>query len=187
VIDPREDEEDVRLVHRVLTGDTKAFEILVKRHQQSVYYFCLASLKNPEEAEDAAQEIFLRSYRSLTTFRLEKRFKTWLFSIAVNHLRTRWKKEKSLARRIRQIFSREDESRLDNPEMAALDLIEEERIRQAVRSLPENLRSVVVLYYFEGLSVGEIASALGIGEEGVKSRLFRGRKLLRIFLEDREG
>ena len=85
------------------------------------------------------------------------------------------------------MFSREDESRLDNPEMAALDLIEEERIRQAVRSLPENLRSVVVLYYFEGLSVGEIASALGIGEEGVKSRLFRSRKLLRIFLEDQGG
>lgn len=86
MIDREEDEEDVRLAHRVLRGDLAAFESLVRRHQKGVYYFCLASLKHPEEAEDAAQEVFLRAFRSLKTFSLDKRFKTWLYAIAVNHL-----------------------------------------------------------------------------------------------------
>jgi len=184
VIDQKEDEEDVRLVHRVLTGDLTAFETLVKRHQKGVYYFCLAHLKHPEEAEDAAQEVFLRAYRSLKTFSLDKRFKTWLYAIAVNHLKTRWKKQKKgLLDRIKEVFQAETEPEEKNPETLAMEDLEGERIREAVRGLPESLRTVVVLYYFEELSVSEVATTLGIGEEGVKSRLFRARKLLRQALE----
>ncbi|GAB4223942.1 MAG: sigma-70 family RNA polymerase sigma factor [Spirochaetales bacterium] len=185
MIDREEDEEDVRLVHRVLRGDLGAFGDLVKRHQKGVFYFCLASLKHPDEAEDAAQEVFLRAYRSLGTFRLDKRFKTWLFSIAVNHLKTRWKKQnKGLLDRWREWFSDSSNREEENPETVALEAMEGDRIRQAVQELPEGLRTVVVLYYFEGLAVSEVATALGIGEEGVKSRLFRARKLLRKALEE---
>lgn len=184
VIDREQDEEDVRLVHRVLTGDLSAFETLVKRHQKGVYYFCLASLKHPEEAEDAAQEVFLRVYRSLKTFSLDKRFKTWLYAIAVNYLKTRWKKQnRGFLDRIKEFFQGEAEIEKKDPEAVAMEDLEGEQIRQAVQELPESLRSVVMLYYFEGLSVSEVAAALGIGEEGVKSRLFRARKLLRQALE----
>lgn len=184
MIDRKEDEEDVRLVHRVLTGDLQAFETLVRRHQKGVYYFCLASLNHPEEAEDAAQEVFLRAYRSLKTFSLDKRFKTWLYAIAVNHLRSRWKKQnKGLVDRIKELFQGSPDTEEKDPETVAIEGLEGERIRKAVRGLPESLRTVVVLYYFEGLSVTEVALTLGIGEEGVKSRLFRARKLLRKALE----
>ncbi|MCX7786633.1 MAG: sigma-70 family RNA polymerase sigma factor [Spirochaetes bacterium] len=185
MIDREEDEEDVRLVHRVLTGDLQAYETLVRRHQRGVYFFCLASLNNREEAEDAAQEVFLRAYRSLKTFSLEKRFKTWLYAIAVNHLRSRWKKQnKGLIDRIKEYFDGTPEIVGKDPETVAMEDIEEERIREAVQRLPENLRIVVMLYYFEELSVSEVAATLGIGEEGVKSRLFRARKLLRQSLEE---
>jgi RNA polymerase sigma-70 factor (ECF subfamily) len=184
VIDREEDEEDVRLVHRVLTGDLAAFESLVRRHQKGVYYFCLASLKHPEEAEDAAQEVFLRAFRSLKTFSLDKRFKTWLYAIAVNHLKTRWKKQnKGLLDRIKEFFQETSDTEEKDPETVALASLEEERIREAVRELPEALRIAVMLYYFEGLPVSEIATVLGVGEEGVKTRLFRARKLLRKALE----
>lgn len=185
MIDREEDEEDVRLAHRVLTGDQAAFESLVRRHQKGVYYFCLASLKDPEEAEEAAQEVFLRAYRSLKTFRLDKRFKTWLYAIAVNHLKTRWKKRnKGLVDRIREFFQEGSDTEGKDPETVALASLEEERIREAVHELPATLRDAVVLYYFEGLSVSEIAVVLDTGEEGVKTRLFRARKLLRNALED---
>lgn len=185
MIDREEDEEDVRLAHRVLTGDLAAFESLVRRHQKGVYYFCLASVKDPEEAEEAAQEVFLRAYRSLNTFRLDKRFKTWLYAIAVNHLKTRWKKRnKGLVDRIKEFFHEGSDTEEKDPESVVMERLEEERVRDAVRDLPASLRDAVMLYYFEGLSVSEIAAVLDTGEEGVKTRLFRARKLLRKALEE---
>lgn len=191
VDDIREDEEDVRLVHRALRGDLSAFEKVVRRHQKGIYYFCLSSLKDPEEAEEAAQEVFLRAYRSLHTFSLNKRFKTWLYAIAVNQVRSRWRRAKNVMEKLKRLFEGEPKKESEegelrdarDPETITLETLEAERVRKAVEQLPESLRDVVVLYYFEELSVAEVAETLQLGEEGVKTRLFRARKALRKMLE----
>lgn len=180
---PRDDEDD-RLVRLTLSGASEAFRDLVKKYEKGVYYFCLSQTKRPEEAEDAAQEVFLRAFVSLKTFSLDKRFKTWLYTIAANHLRSRSRKALFTADKLRRAFFSGAGRPAGDPEGAARRNIESVIIRDAVLELPEKLCSPVYLYYLEDFSVGEICQALGLGVEAVKSRLFRGRHILREKLEE---
>ncbi len=181
------DEEDLRLVRLVLGGNAEAYGALVRRYEKSVYRFCLSYTKSPEEAEDAAQEVFLRAYVSLKTFSIDRSFKTWLFTIAANHLRSRWRRTKAYMEKLKRAFVSRIADAEDDPGQDAERNLAREGVRRAIDDLPENLRSSVYLYYLEGLSVDETGKALGLGEEAVKSRLFRARKLLRRMLEDLGG
>jgi len=173
---------DVSVVHRVLSGESAAFRLLVERHQDRLYRFCLIRTRNYVWAEDAVQDIFIRAYASLATFRIGYSFRTWLFAIAANHLRTRWKKAQADADRMVKVFYPEEPDR-NNPENEALDAESSAALHRALGELPADLYAPVYLYYFEGLPVAEIAEALGLGTENVKTRLFRGRKKLRVLLE----
>lgn len=179
------DPPDSHLVEEVCSGTTDRFAILVRRYQGTVYRLALASLKDSEEAADAAQEVFLRAYNSLATFRRDRPFLPWLYGIAVNTLRTRGARRARRARvesstpEIDQLFS---DSRAKDPLEKVIDAERSLLVHGAVSRLPERLRAVVLLYYFEGLSVEETAKSLGIAKENVKSRLFRARRLLRRWL-----
>jgi len=173
---------DLEVVSRVMQGDTEAFSLIVEKYQSVVIRLCRSYMKDDEEAEDAAQEIFLRAFRSLARFRLDKRLITWLYSIALNHLKSRCGR----LRRIREQntpLKSEPPSPHKAPEES--HLLEELRrdIRQALTALPVNLREVTVLYYLEELSVTDIPEITGLGAENIKSRLFRARKKLRELLE----
>jgi RNA polymerase sigma-70 factor (ECF subfamily) len=178
-------EEDFALVQRVLAGDRRCFESLVRRHEQRVFRVALAVLGNIEDAEDAMQETFLKALRHLDQFRGEARFTTWLTRIAVN--------EALQKRQARKGDVSLDESReaglkplprrfepwTSNPEQ----LYGKQEIRRlvetAVQALPAIYREVLVLRDIEGMSAEEAAEALEIKVPALKSRLLRARLMLR--------
>jgi RNA polymerase sigma-70 factor (ECF subfamily) len=181
---PAEPDRDQALVQRARRGETAAFGALVREHQHRVVNFIRAMVSDHADAEDLAQETFLRAYRALGRFRGDSTFKTWLYQIAANAARTH------LARR------------RDRPERAAGDaaatpgafgdpdtgenveaaVIHRDAIDRALATLPEELREAVVLRDVEGLEYREIADALGVPLGTVESRIFRGRARLRAAL-----
>jgi RNA polymerase sigma factor (sigma-70 family) len=173
---------DLESVSRVLQGDTEAFRNIVEKYQPIVLRLCRSYMKNIEEAEDAAQEIFLRAYKSLSNFKLDKKFLNWLYTIAVNHLKSRYAKIRRFEEH-KEMVRNEPVKEQQTPE--ELNVREELRkeIRNTIDSLPGNLKEVTVLYYLEEMDVQDITEILGISRENVKSRLFRARKKMRVFLE----
>jgi RNA polymerase sigma-70 factor, ECF subfamily len=181
---------DADTVQRVISGDTEAFRLLVDSYSDALFRFCVARLGNSDEAEDAVQDVFIRAYRSLASFDVSRSFASWLFGIAANRVRTRYEKHSSEAALLERVTI--EATRLestadaaDNPETLVLDAMSLEEIRTAVALLGSSYRTVVELYYFGELKVGEVASTLGLGTEAVKSRLYRARKELSVILEHR--
>jgi len=172
-----------RVIADVLEGDVDSFRHLVDAYSGRVLAYCRARLHSEEDAQDAAQEVFLRAYKSLATFRRGENFASWLFAIAANNVRTHFKLF-SARKQKEEMFKRQRmvEPGIDPGEDAERAL-EQSALRAAVRSLPEDMQKPVALYYFAGLSVIETAKALGIGEEAVKTGLFRARGRLRALLE----
>jgi RNA polymerase sigma-70 factor (ECF subfamily) len=169
-------------VQHVLAGDKEAFRAIVDTYKDILYRYCLARTGDEDRANDLVQETFIRAYRSLSTFKLGKQFGPWIFAIASNVLRSSWghaKREQDLAS---HLFYPDDPEQ-NNPEAEVVQIETKAELAKALRNLPHELYEVLYLYYFEGLSVIEIAETLSIGEENVKSRLFRGRKKLRTILQ----
>jgi RNA polymerase sigma-70 factor (ECF subfamily) len=173
---------DLEAVQQVLRGDTEAFRSIVDKYRPVVLRLCRSYMKNAEEAEDAAQEVFLRAYKSLSNFKLEKKFVNWLYTIAVNHLKSRYAKIKKLEDH-KETLAEEPEGPGRTPEEASVRKEIRQEIRKAVASLPGNLKEVTVLYYLEEMEVADISEVLDISRENVKSRLFRARKKMRQILE----
>lgn len=179
------DEEDIRAVHRTLSGDAEAFRFLVLKYADRMLSFCRSRSASDEDAADAAQEAFTRAFRSLRTFRLGGSFAAWLFAIAANRTRTGWLKRASERDKMERAGFEAAAVREEDPEEDALRRIETERVRGEVKELPDDLRTAVEFYYFAELSITETAQTLNVGEEAIKSRLFRARKRLREALEER--
>jgi RNA polymerase sigma-70 factor (ECF subfamily) len=175
------DSADLKAISETLRGNTGAFSEIVDRYQALVYRLAYSYLGNHEDAQDAAQDAFVRVYKRLGSFQMQRRFLPWLYSVVLNHLKTR-------RGRVRRIRLREeplaiDPARLEDPLSQLVDDERVQAVRTAVRDLPESLRAPVVLYYLEEMSVDEVCEVLDLGRENVKSRLFRARKALRKALE----
>jgi RNA polymerase sigma-70 factor (ECF subfamily) len=178
-----EDARDLLAVQEALRGNRKAFDEVVLRYTPLLYSLAYRLLGAREEAEEAVQEIFLRVYRALPQFRLGRRFHPWLYTIALNYLRTQ--RRRILRRRGLRIRPLEDA--LDVPAAAqpeadpagALERAEAERLAQsALQRLPPRYREVFVLRQIEGLAVRDVAEILDLPEGTVKTFLHRGRALL---------
>ncbi len=180
------DVADDEAVGRVLSGDREAFRALVDRYGQRIVAFCGARLRSDDDARDAAQEVFVRAYRSLNTFRRGESFTAWIFAIAANHLRTRFRVFASDRHKVEAAGLEAAAAPPADPAEEAAEAIGAEALRRAVAALPRDQRLPVELYYFGELSVAETARALGLGEEAVKTRLFRARKALRVALEGKQ-
>jgi RNA polymerase sigma-70 factor, ECF subfamily len=178
-------------IRRAQGGDREAFGSIVEAYGPRLLAFCRARLGSEEEARDAAQDVFLRSWSAIGRFRLGESFPAWLFAIAANHVRNRFRLRASESRKESSVAGEAAAAAIEDPAAAALESLRAESLRKAVSALPGQLRSAVELYYFAGLDVTESAAILGLGEEAVKSRLFRARKKLRAGLEspqpDRAG
>jgi len=178
-------EEDLAFVQRVLAGDRRCFEPLVRRHERRVFRVALAVLGNIEDAEDAMQEVFIKAFRHLDQFRGESRFTTWLTRIAVNEAlqKRQARKESVPLDESREADERPLPRRFEpwtaNPEQ----LYGQQEVRQlveaAIQALPSIYRETLVLRDVEGMSAEEAAEALGIKVEALKSRLLRARLMLR--------
>jgi len=169
---------DTAIVEGVLVGEKELFRLLVKRYQQKVHAMGLSFFHNKEDADDFTQDVFIRSYRSLVTFRGQSRFSTWLYRIAYNtaiNAINRRKEYHSLA---------EEPITEEGPEQHALENAAKEAVRFAVAELPEKYRVCVDLCFFYGCSVKEITDITGFPENTVKSHVFRAKKILRERLHD---
>ncbi len=163
-------------------GNDEAFTRLVEHYQTPVFNLCYRMLGEPEAAEDAAQESFLRAYQNLSRYDRQRPFATWLLSIAAHHCIDR------LRRRRFVIFSldaeREDDDRPTelpdrnaiDPEQEAIRRQEQEGIQTALRGLDATDRAAIVLRYWYDFSEVEIAESLNLTVSAVKSRLHRARK-----------
>lgn len=166
------DEDDDVLVHRSLAGDTDAFGVLVTRYQKVMYTLAMRMLGNAESAGDVTQDAFIKAYHGLPTFDPKYRFYSWMYRIVVNECLNAIRSRPPLDPLDAEIAG------LDNPFETTLADERHQQITAALRRLTPEYRSVVVLRHFAGQSYGEIATALGIPEKTVKSRLYSARQQL---------
>ena len=175
-----DDSSDLVAVQATLLGDTNAFAAVVDRYAPVLFTLALRMLGDPEEAEDAVQEIFLRAFRSLGRFRLDARFYTWLYTIAMNWLRSRLRRRRrgiSAHAAVRSDLAARGHGVPDPADLAVA--ADGERLAQAaIDRLRPRRREVFVLRQVQGQSVAETATILGIPEGTVKTRLHRARKAL---------
>lgn len=164
-------------------GDVLAIERLVQAHQVDVYRLALSILDDPDEADDATQEVFISVLRGLDSFRADSSFKTWLFSITINICRSRVQRNKSRAR-LGQVLQSLFRGEQTHPESEAIKNEADSKLWQAVHTLGEKHRIPIILRYYHELSVAEIAEILGIPVGTVHSRLNHARERLRVWLKD---
>jgi RNA polymerase sigma-70 factor, ECF subfamily len=185
-VDPDRD-----LVDAARNGDHEAFASLVRRHQARIYNMALTSTRSAADADDLAQEVFVKAYRGLGAFRGDSAFRTWLYRIAVNLIRTHAARPGLFGR-----FRRDDQpgevdsdplDRLPAPGDFESDAVRREAIDRALRRLPVELRTAVILRDLDGLDYKEIAGVLGIPIGTVMSRIARGRERLRPMLAPVRG
>lgn len=169
-------------VSRALRGETSAFGEVIQAYQGQVFRICTSILKNTEDAEDAAQEVFCRAFRALPSFRLGRRFKPWLVSIALNTSKSYYRKKRTAFQKLSTVVPDELPSDSQVEEQGERSMMRE-KINEAIQRLPDRLRYPVMLYYLEELDIADIAEALNLSKENVKSRLHRARTALRKFLE----
>ena len=160
--------DDNRLVALFQRGDEDAFDLLVERHRRRIYSL-VCRLASPAEADDLAQEVFIAAYKALPGFRGDSAFSTWIYRIAVHVCSHQIRKRRLDTTDLDEEFM--DSDRDHDPERSAISTELQQRVREAISSLPYKLRLVVVLRDLQGLSYEEIAQVAGCPIGTVRSRL----------------
>jgi len=173
---------DEQVIERVIAGEAALYELIMRRYNQRLYRAVRSVLRNEDEVEDVMQDAYVRAFRHLADFAGRSQFSTWLIRIALHEAFARLRYGKRM-----QQFDDEDSN--GGPEMIPASTLDPEHrtvnreiaalLEQAILSLPENLRTVLMLRDVEELSTAETAEALNLSEENVKTRLHRGRALVR--------
>ncbi len=183
-------QEDKKDIDAFLSGDRTGFDRLVLRHQDGIYNLCYRLLGNLRDAEECAQETFLKAFRAIGGFRFESSFSTWLYTIAVNICRNRrssaehrfWKKVLRFGQDPRKEEERHDEFEIADPAPSPLAMMAEREmeilLQRAVAALSHDHRTVIVLRHVEELPYEEICKITGYNLGTLKSKLARARVLL---------
>ncbi|MDQ0247813.1 RNA polymerase sigma-70 factor (ECF subfamily) [Bacillus fengqiuensis] len=175
-----------RKIKQVKKGDQDAFAEVVEYYKDKVYQLCYRMLGNAHEAEDSAQEAFIRAYVNIHTYDSTKKFSTWLYRIATNLCIDRIRKKKPDYYLDAEISGTDGlnmysqipaDQKLPEDELEKLEL--QEHIQQEILKLPDKYRSVIVLKYVDELSLKEISDILDLPVGTVKTRIHRGREALR--------
>ena len=172
---------DTELIARILSGDLRALEVLMRLHNRTLFRTARAILRNDADAEDAVQDAYVQAYRKLDTFRGESKLSTWLVRIVANQALMRRRRNPASAEAPEQPEAvSEAPGPQDDAERAQMRRVLEAHID----ALPDPYRAVFVLRAVEELDVSETAAALGIPEATVRTRYFRARGLMRSWLRD---
>ena len=177
--------DDIYYIEAVRKGDVSAFSMLVERYQNMVYSLALKLLKNAEDAEEMAQDTFVKAFQKLDTYEGKSKFSTWLYSITYNACISELRK-----RRI-QFSSLEDQRFSDQDEMKMYDYFSETKkedqeryLNLALGKLPEDDQVLVTLYYYESQSMDEISIITGLGVSNIKVKIHRARKRMYAILHE---
>lgn len=179
------EQSDLALVERVQRGDRGAFDVLVLRYQHKVLKLVMRYIRDAMEAEDVAQEAFVKAYRALPSFRGDSAFYTWLYRIAINTAKNALVSSKR--RPLDYDLDLQDPEQYDlharlkddeTPEHLLLTEEIRETVNGAMQELPEDLRTAIVLREIDGLSYEEIAAAMDCPVGTVRSRIFRAREAI---------
>jgi len=180
---------DAEIARRIALGDREAFELLMRRYNQTLYRTARSILKDDAEAEDAVQEAYMLAYRAMGAFRGDAKLSTWLIRIVVNEAIARSRKRIRRAQIIQLSGEPEadaiaaevsmNEATTEQPEHAALRAETRRLLEAKIDALPEVFRTVFVLRALEELTVEETAASLGIPAATVRTRYFRAKGLLR--------
>jgi len=183
-----ENKSDTIYIDRVINGDTGAFAYLVEKYQNMVYTLALKVLGNKEDAEDAAQEIFVKCYRALNRYNGQAAFSTWLYKITYNHSIDILKKKNRKWHAIEWKNDLEPDVLRHQSLDEKIDLKEIQLVlKEAIHRLSQDEQVIVTLYYYEDLPLRDIAEIIGIRENNVKIKLFRIRsKLLELLKSKKE-
>ncbi len=173
---------DSQLVRRVQKGDKGAFDILVLKYQHKIVNLVMRYVRDPEQAMDISQEAFIKAYRALPRFRGDSAFYTWLYRIAVNtaknHLAAQRRRPMDIELDLQDPEQFDLHARLketDTPEAVMISREMQETVEQAIRSLPDDLRTAIILRELDGMSYEEIAETMECPVGTVRSRIFRAR------------
>lgn len=170
---------DQILINQIKNGDTNAFGQLVDQYKDLVFTLALRMLKNREEAEEVAQDTFIKTYKSLHRFKGDSKFSTWIYRVAYNTCLDRIKKNRKYLNdvEINEITTNQVQT-IDS----ALDRLEASEKREAIKFCIDKLSSedsfLLTLYYYEDLSLNEISEIVGMKSNAIKVKLFRCRKKL---------
>lgn len=181
-------EQENAWVRESLEGNQESFSRLVEAYQRPVYNLTYRMLGNAQEAEDAAQETFLRAFSRLQQYKPEHKFSTWILSIANNHCIDRLRKRRATFVSIDDnpvLQNLEDDAPL--PERTALRREHSREIQTLLEELDPDYRTPLILRHWEELSYDEIAETMGITVSAVKSRLFRARQKMAAIVEEQES
>lgn len=181
-------ERDAELMLRVREGDAASFALLLERHRGPVIHFLYRMIQNQSVAEELAQEVFLRVYRSRTTYEPAAKFTTWLFRIAT-HLALNWirdrkneKSQESLDQELVEGTVRQVAAPGPSIEQRLVYQVKLDEVRRAIDALPAKQRAAVLMHKYEEMEYSQIAGVLSCSESAVKSLLFRAYESLRARL-----
>jgi len=184
---------DAEIMLRVSQGDDAGFNYLIEKYRKPIIHFMFRMVHNQAIAEELAQEVFLRVYRSRETYRAEARFTTWLYRIATN-LGVNYARDTKHERAAQNVYlDQPDPETGTTPDLADTtpsvehDLVREERmraIRQHVMALPERQRMAVLMHKYQGMDYKQIGEVLKLSESATKSLLFRAYQTLREKLKE---
>jgi len=183
--DPAQDDQDRLDMARLATGNDTALNDLMQRHSQKLFHYLLRHLPNDSDAEDCAQEAFVRVYVNRGKFRPASKFTTWLYTIATNLARDchrRHTRHPEVALAPNEDGTGGMEAIPDKTPLAGEQMENRERaeqVRAAVQSLPEDLRTPLLLFEYENLGQAEIGEILDCTPKAVELRIYRARKILR--------
>lgn len=171
-------------IERITKGDHEAFSWIVDKYKDQVYTLCLRMLSSVEDAEEAAQDVFIKVYKSISSFQGKSKFSTWIYRITYNQCI-------SIIRRKVKLIDLVDElpdTEIDKNSIDALDELKQKDraiyIKQALEALPETDAFILTLFYYEELSLEEICEVTAQTNNNVRIRLHRARKKMYVVLED---
>ena len=179
-----DDSADIKYIEQILAGKIEAFGYLVDKYKNRTYNLAFRICCNHEEAEEAAQDAFLKAYRSLKGFEMKSSFATWLYRIvfntAISYVRNKKKRMLSL-----------EDFPVDATDFTGTDISEEEAVKEyrnalinfALQKINEEERGLISLYYYEEMSTGEISDFTGISKSNIKVKLFRARQKMLDIIE----
>lgn len=176
--------DDTILIEAINNGDTKAYAQLVDRYKDLVFTLALRMLKQREEAEEVAQDTFIKVFKSLHKFKGDSKFSTWIYKVAYNTCLDTIKKNKKHLNNV--AIDEYTFNKLDTIDNALDHIINEEKrdlIKKCINKLPEDSSALLTLFYFEELSLEEISKIINVEANTVKVKLFRARKKLAVILE----